>query len=482
MRTNAKRLQGIFASSFIVVSSILFSAPAAKAQTQYDSANNWGTYYKLFAVDSPWNSRPLRPLLGTEPLQKPLYNPTWVPVVGSGALSLEVFKADADDAPMVVHGRPGVGGIADPDSGGYRSYITMPRWPAGVTPASGGDGHCDIVDTVTGIVHSFYQLKYIGGQWTASMYSWSRVDGRGWGDPEHWSQGARASGVPPSGGLIRKHEIADGAAYYNHALAMSLPAHTLANGITAPSYIYPATVADNFAAANTGKIPLGARLMLPDSFDTSKLTTAALRKVANTLKRHGAYVVDSNYDTAFSIYVENGANYSLMPNGWDENIVRGLELIRGALRQVVDAEEWVDGDGKSKAGPAKTGLLSMRGVWLEAGGTAAGRGKFDSWQQAIVFPNTATKLTQVNYTNGWSGVSWGKPKHNADMRFAAVTTNGARIRIKIMNGAFVEFDSGFLNNGVSVTFKWPAKTTSIVLAAESGVNTVSQARGVLTAD
>ncbi|HEX8406482.1 MAG TPA: Atrophin-1 multi-domain protein [Duganella sp.] len=403
-----------------------------------------------------------------------------MPTVGSGALSLEVFKADADDGPMKVHGKPGTGGVGDPDVGGYRSYITMPRWPVGVTPASGGDGHCDIVDTVTGIVHSFYQLKYINGKWTASMYSWSRVDGRGWGDADHWSQGARASGVPPSGGLIRKHEIADGAAYYNHALAMSLPAHTLANGLTAPSYIYPATTADNFAATNTGKIPLGARLMLPESFDTSTLTTTALRKVANTLKRHGAYVVDSNYDTAFSIYVENGTNYSLMPNGWDENIVRGLEQIRAALRQVIDAEEWVDGDGKSKGGPKKSGLLSMRGVWMESGGTAAGKGKFDSWQQAIVFPTTATKLTQINYTNGLSAVSWSKPANNAAMRFAAVTQGGARIRIKIMSGPFVEFDSGFLNNGVSVTFKWPHKASSIILAAESGVNTASQARGVLT--
>lgn len=481
MRTNAQRLQSVFASSFILASSLIFSALPAKAQTQYTSTTGWGTYYKPFAVDSPWNSRPIKPVFGTYPVNKPLHNPTWVPVVGGGALSLEVFKAQATDGPMIVYGKPGVNGVVDPDIGGYRN-ISMPRWPASVTPASGNDGHCDIVDTVTGIVHSFYQLKYINGKWTAGMYAWTRVDGRGWGDAEHWSQSARASGVPASAGLIRKHEIADGAAYYNHALAMSLPAHTMANGVTAPSYVYPATTTDTYAPTNTGKIPMGARLMLPDSFDTSKLTTSALRKIANTLKRHGAYVVDSNYDTAFSIYVENGTNYSLMPNGWDENIVRGLEQIRAALREVVAAEDWVDGDGNSKGGPAKTGLLSMRGLWLVSGGTVAGKGKFDTWQQALVFPNTTTKLTQVNYTNGLSKVTWSEPKNNATMRFAAVAEGGARIRLKVMNGAYVEFDSGFLNNGVSVTFKWPNKTSDVILAAESGVNTASKVRGVLTAE
>jgi hypothetical protein len=479
MRTHFKRLQSVFATGFIFVSSMLFVVPAVQAETPHASTTGWGSYYKLFAVDSPWNSRPVNPVLGTYSIKKPLYNPTWVPQVGAGSLSLEVFKAESGDVPMTVYGKPGTNGVADPDVGGYHN-ITLPRWPSAVTPASGSDGHCDIVDTVTGVVHSFYQLKYVGDKWTAAMYSWSRVDGRGWGDAEHWSQGARASGVPPSGGLIRKHEIADGADHYNHALAMSLPAHSLANGVTAASYIYPATTTDNYAATNTGKLPLGARMMLPAWFDTSTLKTAALRKVANTLKLYGAYVVDSNYDTAYAIYVENGTNYSLMPNGWDTDVVQSLEEIRAALRQVVSADDWLDGDGNSKGGPAKSGLLSMRGLWLVSGGTVAGKGKFDTWQQSVVFPNTATKLTQVNYTDGLSRVSWSEPKNGANLRFAAVAEGGARIRIKVMKGAYVEFDSGYLANGVSVTFKWPKQATDIILAAESGVNTASKVRGVLT--
>jgi hypothetical protein len=461
----------------------LASSGAAQAQTNYAATTGFGNYYQLFAADSPWNTRPVNPTLGTYELKKPVFNPTWVPVVGSGALSLGVFMAKASDPPVTIYGTAGLTGVADPDSGVYRN-ITLPHWPADVVPASGGDGHADIVDVTTGILHSFYLLRVTNGRWTASMYSWTRVDGRGFGDAEHWSQGARASGAPPSGGLIRKHEVDDGAAYYKHALAISLPSQTMSNGITSPSYVYPATAADSNAATHTGMIPLGARLMLPASFDTSKLSTSALRKVANTLKVYGAYVVDTNYDTAFAINVENGANFNLMPTGWDGNVAAGLELIRAALRQATGAQGWIDGNGKAKGGPDLPGILSMRGTWGTTGGYTAGPGSFQTWQQAIVFPNTANRISQTNYTKV-STVSWAKPSGGQTMRFKSVATGGARIRLQVKTGNAVAFDSGYLQNDTAATFAWPyasAGAVSLVLIAESGVNTASSARGVLSTD
>ena len=476
MRFSLTRLRALLASTCIVgavIASIPFNA---QAQNAYDSPTGWGSYKRLFSVDSPWNARPIRPHLGTFELRKPIFNPTWLPGIDDGAYSLTVFKASATDTPMTVYN------VADPDSAKYSRNITLPHWPAGVNGASGSDGHADIVDTQTGIVHSFFQLRWVGGKWTATMYSWTRVDGRGWGDAVHWSQGARASGVPPSGGLIRRHEIDDGAEYYKHALAMALPSQSLANGVTQPSYVFPATTADSTAHLNTGQIPLGTRMMLPASFDHQSITSPALRKIANTLKVYGAMVVDRTYDVAFGIYVENGANFTLMPNGWNTGVVADLERIRAALRPVLWGEKWVDGDGNSFDDPQKLGVLSMRGDWQKIGGGGNGPGSYDTWQQALVFPYTEKKLSQINYSTGASHVSWSTLKRGDKMRFTSVASGGATIRLQVRVGTALYYDSGFLGNGSSTTFGWPDATLgkiSVAVLADSGVWTASKVNGVL---
>nr|WP_315401240.1 Atrophin-1 multi-domain protein [uncultured Duganella sp.] len=476
-RTNA-------ASKFFVTLGIFLAASLAapaRAQANYAATSGWGTFYRPFAASSPWNSRPVRPALGTNEVKKPLLNPTWIPGIAEGAYSTGVFMAGAGDGAVTVYGRYTVG-VPDPDSGKYRN-ITLPHWPAGVVPASGADGHADIVDTVTGIIHSFYQLRYADGKWSASMYSWTRVDGTGWGDPEHWSQGARASGTTPTAGLIRKHEIEDGTPNYRHALALSLPSHTLANGVTRPSYIAPATTADATATGNTGVIPLGARLMLPASFDATTLSTPQLRKIAQTLKLYGAYVVDRNYDTAFGIFVENGSNFKIMPNGWSNLVVADLEKIRAALREVVRVDGWIDGDGNASGAAAQPGLVSMRGAWMVQGSNSAGPGTFDSWEQSVVFPATTRKLSQINYSTGVSKVSWAKLTPGTPMRLTAVAAGGATIRMQVKVANAIVYDSGYLGNGTAVAFNWPSAaggSIAVTMLAESGLNMASRVRGVLT--
>lgn len=476
MTYRTSRLHALRAAACIVVSVFTVSV---QAQMPTVSTGKWGNYERLFAVDSPWNSRPVKPVLGTYQIKKPIYNPTWLPSIDDGAYSLTVFKAVRTDPPMTVYGRNGAAGVNDPDSGQVRN-ITIPHWPASVAAAIGTDGHADIVDSDTGIVHSFFQLKNVSGKWTASMYSWSAANGRGWGEPTHWSQGARASGVPSSGGLIRRHELTDGKPLYEHALAMSLPSQTLGNGVTTPSYVYPATTADASASANTGAIPLGGLMMLPASFNSAGIVNPELRKVAETLKTYGAYVVDRNYDTAYSIYVENGANFSLMKT-WDARVIADLENIRAALRQVVGVESWLDGDGNKRQTPAQPELLSMRGIWqLPLGGLSGG--VFDTWRQSVVFPATAKKISAVNYTS-LSKVSWSVPAGGTAMRFLAATTGGATMRLQVMVAGVVTVDSGNMFNGVWHDFTWPkaaANTVTVKLWAESGVNTASTARGILT--
>jgi hypothetical protein len=456
------------------------SAVTTSAVTTGPDTTSFGTYYRPYAADSLWNSRPVQPVLGTFMIPTNSY----FPAIATGAYSTGVFlsaKGDKNAVPMTVYGMGTTATVtvlvADPDIGGSR-IVTVPRWPTTVIPATGSDGHADIVDEDTGVIHSFWRLKRdaTNTKWTAALYSWSSIKGSGWPDPAHFYQGARAVGIPASAGLMRKHEINDGKPTYTHALAMSLPANALANGKTAPTYIYPATSADNSAASNTGSIPEGALVMLPSTFDSSKIANADLRKIVETLKTYGAYVVDKNVGTPFVIYAENDSGFNLMPKGWDNNVAGQLDQIRAALRQVLSAKDWLDGNGKS-IGAAVTAkktlnILSMRGAWYKIAGTTAG--DYDTAKQQLVFPASgATRIVQSNANmTGVTKVVWAIPPAGTTMKFGVTATNGALLRLQVKSGSTMAFDSKDLGHGQSARFTWPANATVVVIAS-SGVNVSS---------
>jgi len=175
----------------VVLFGLLF-ADTALSQTgpASTSAITYGSYLHPYAASSLWNSRPVNPVFDTFVIPKSTYFPS----IGSGAYSTGVFLASSTDGPMTVVAPTSTDattvGVSDPDSGASH-VITIPHWPAGVLPASGTDGHADIVDPVTQTIHSFWKLKQINGRWTAALYSWSSLSGTGWGDPAHYYQGAR---------------------------------------------------------------------------------------------------------------------------------------------------------------------------------------------------------------------------------------------------------------------------------------------------
>lgn len=442
------------------------SAPSCTAAT----ATAWGTFERPFAANSPWNVRPVDAVLDAATIPTSSYYPS----VASGPYSTAAFRATDADGPVIVTG-PNANGIWDPDSEAYRTSITVPHWPAGVVPASGADGHAEIVDTVSGVVHSFWQLRQVGSGWQAAQYAWTPLAGRGIGDPAHYFQGARASGLSTLGGLIRKHEVADGDVMYRHALAMSLTYNGLSNGVSAPKYTFPATSTDgNAATTNTGAIPMGALMMLPASFDAQALATPELRKVAETLKAYGAYVVDRNYGTPFVIYVENGADFNVHKNGWNTAAAADLETLRKALRPLAGAGGWLDGNNQAfDPGTVATNLLSMRGYWYKTKGPQPGT--FDTWQQAVAFPATSTQIEQINAGGrAYSGVSWGGPTVGATYRVTAYATGGARVRftLKDKTTGIVAFDSGDLSHGQTVEFAWPIQNFIVWTTAKSGVDGV----------
>lgn len=437
------------------------------------AAQQWGTYATPFAADSLWNSRPVNPSFAPDVIPTSQYFPS----VTASAYSTGVFLASTQDPPATVTGASGSKGLYNTDDENYHD-VTIPHWPAAAQPATGTDGHADIVDPANNIIHSFWQLKQVGTQWTAAQYSWTKLDGRGWPDPAHYYQGARATGVPPSGGLIRTQEVATKPTYYPHALAMSLTF----NGLSAnPTYVFPATSADaNAAKLNTGTFPEGSLVMLPPDFDTSKITDGELRRVAETLKRYGAYIVDANTGTPFVIYVEIGSGYNLHPAGWSATVGNELQLVRAALRRVTGAQSWIDGNGKTFTPTQNLNLLSMRGAWTLQSGSVGGA--FNSWSQAVVFPATTTASVAVNRSNrGMNAVSWAKPVVGANYKLTARTTGGGKLRFTVYDqstGKWV-IDTGYLDNGQSQVFAWTANTPVLTLYAQSGVGASSSVGGEL---
>lgn len=470
-----------------VVSKISFKSITTRMNSGTNSSASsssssiaYGNYLRPYSANSLWNSRPVNPTFDTYVIPKNVYFPS----IASGSYSTGVFLASTTDQPMTVVGRNSTDtttvGVSDPDSGTSR-VITIPRWPAGVLPASGTDGHADIVDPVTKIVHSFWQLKQVNGRWTAALYSWSNLEGTGWGDPAHYYQGARAVGIPASAGLIRKHEIKDGQPTYTHALAMSLPHNALSNGVNSPAYIFPATSADGTLSNNSGSIPEGALMMLPPSFDSSGIVNADLKKIVETLKSYGAYVVDRNTGTPFAIYVENDSGFSLMPNGWDNSIANQLDLIRANLRQVLSAQDWVGPSGKSVAAAIKAqqqmNILSMRGPWSKQYGTATAT--YDTAMQSLVFGATTTKTAYANANNtGMTRVKWAIPKAGTYVNFTVSATGGATLRLQVKSDGVLACDSKDLANGQSLRILWPANA-SVTLIATSGTGGASSVKADL---
>ena len=244
-------------------------------------------------------------------------------------------------------------------------------------------------------------------------------------------------------------------------------------------YVYPATSADGDAAkTNTGKIPQGALLMLPASYDTSKISNLALRKVAETLKNYGAYVVDRNVGTPFVINVEIGATLGLHAKGWDNNVAAELDRMRQNLRRVVGAQSWQDGNGKAfDVNMPNLNALSMRGPWVKQSGTVAGT--FDTWSQSLVFPASPTETVMANgNSTGLSKVKWGAPVVGSTQQLKIANVNGATLRMMLYSGGTMVFDTGYQGNNYTKRFVWPSGAW-FVLYARNGINKASSVRGEL---
>ncbi|KQQ40461.1 hypothetical protein ASF61_06830 [Duganella sp. Leaf126] len=419
----------------------------------------YGTFFRPFAADSLWNSRPINPVLDTWVIP-PCFKPRGstakcYPSVAAGAWSSGVYQALPTDPAQTVYPQSGQAGVFDSDADEWKSAITIPHWPAGAVGATGSDGHCDIIDEEAGVIHSFWQLKSDStGRFTARQYGWAPLQGTGFGDAAHYSQGARATGVPASAGMIRTHEVNDGKAMFEHALACSLDQTGLS---ASPAFIPPATSSDYNPQVNTGQIPEGALIMLPASYDTARLARwPLLQKVAETLKVFGARVVDRNEFTPFVIYVENGSGWKMSPLAWDTDMANELELIRAHLRQVMSQDGFIAGE---EDGVAEDSILSLRGPWKHEKTGAVARGLYDTLAQGLRFDANTTLVSVKNSDGTGLRVQRYKPQAGDYLQLATASDCGARLKMVVHGqkaGGGVAPDLVIVPlDGAPVAFTWP---------------------------
>jgi hypothetical protein len=272
--------------------------------TQTAVASSW----RAFSADSPWN-RPAAPesIGPSNP-----YASQFAPSAGftmkiSGTpqnprFGSPVYFAQSGDpvAPVKL------------GSSGWSPRGSL-RWngqpipaPAGVTPASGSDGHLVVVSADRRTAWEFWRCTAAGpsGYTTEVISQWD-LTGPGYA-PEGHSNSARASGTPLISTSLRAEEALYG---IDHALGITVP--SVSSSFAFP----PATHSDG--SAGPGAIQYGMLFVLRPDYQPPPGAPIGVRNVVRALKAYGAYVVDQGADfeidadpTHPDLWAQTGLGYS----------------------------------------------------------------------------------------------------------------------------------------------------------------------------
>jgi hypothetical protein len=179
---------------------------------------------------------------------------------------------------------------------------------------SGGDRHVLVLQTGACELFELYRAFRSGDGWRADSGARWNLLSNGL-RPLGWTS-ADAAGLPILPGLVRYEEVAAGE--IRHAIRVTFSR-------TQRGYILPAT---HFASNRTDPNlpPMGLRLRLKASFDTSTLTGQA-RVIAVAMQRYGLIVADNGSNWYFQ-----GAPHP----GWNDDDLNQLKAISGDNFEVVD--------------------------------------------------------------------------------------------------------------------------------------------------
>jgi len=181
-------------------------------------------------------------------------------------------------------------------------------------PGAVGDRHILLVDGDSCRLFELYAAYQSGGTWHAgSGATWDLTSNAL--RPAGWTS-ADAAGLPILPGLVRYDEVSAGA--IQHALRFT-------TNQTRQAYIYPARHQAG-ASASTALPPMGLRVRLKASYDTSGLSADA-RVIADALKRYGMILADNGSPWYIS---------GMSDPRFDDDVLHELDVITGRNLEVVD--------------------------------------------------------------------------------------------------------------------------------------------------
>jgi hypothetical protein len=259
---------------------------------------------------------------------------TWI---NAEQYSLPLFQADECD-PVVTFEQD----WESEDLSQHQIHI-----PADATPSPGTDANVLVVQPDGRTLLELFGAQQVADHlWKTNRIELVDLAGTGMG-PDN---GVRAFGGSAYGGLIRSWEIdaehsdhGDGA--IEHGLAIALPNSMLrfdggepgndAEGYgTNLGYVAPATDQDfDSPWAYRGVIPMGSRVILPESVDIESLGLGPeARAIAVAMQEYGGYVVDRTGDGVVAFYAEPTAPTAWLDGArWRNETTEQLDALRANL-------------------------------------------------------------------------------------------------------------------------------------------------------
>ncbi len=241
----------------------------------------------VFSVLSPWNT--LASDRGVHPQSARLLDEVGRGL-GDDGLAVQSWGRSI---PVVTGGDPTVVSCRRDRCGDGTGDLVLDL-PADIDPDPRYDGWYSVVDLDERVVRDLRRARReADGSISYELLREWNLDGPGFQQP--YGVGARGSGLPLLGGLVRRDELDRGSV--DHALALSLP-HTAAD-----SFLQPASTTDGTGPSTS--LPQGARLFLRPAFRLTRPVDPATGRprewspeqqvratlLVRALKSHGAIVV-----------------------------------------------------------------------------------------------------------------------------------------------------------------------------------------------
>ena len=241
--------------------------------------------WRAFSPASPWNV-PAAPAAPNNPFASQFAGSAGWTLKLSGTpdnpkySSPIFFAAPGDPTAHVSVGQPSWSPL------GITKYDNKPvPVPAGVTPASGSDGHLTVVSADRKTAWEFWRCTAAGpgGYKTEVVVQWD-LTGPGYAS-KSGDNSARGSGTPLIATTLRADEALNGV---DHALGITVPS-------VSSSFIYP-PASHSDGNGGPGAIKYGMLFVLRPDYQPPPGSGIGERNVIQALKTYGAYVVDQGAD------------------------------------------------------------------------------------------------------------------------------------------------------------------------------------------